>query len=93
MWPGHYSRDVNNVCPTWELNSFHWESHVTHAIYLGVVFVCVFLFFCLFFSGPGRTVYTLCLLSCALIFAVIKKQLSVKHFVYKTCMCACVVAI
>lgn len=82
LWLGHYSQDVNNVSPTWELNSLHWESHVTFVIYLVVVF-CL----CGFFFYESRTVYTFSLLSCALIFGVIKKQLSVKHFVYKMCVC------
>lgn len=42
LWPGHYSQDVNNVSPTWELNSLHWESHVTFVIYLVVVFCLCF---------------------------------------------------
>lgn len=69
--------------PTWELNSFHWESHVTFVIYLVVVF-----FVCVFFKD--QEVYTLCLLSFALIFAVIKNLLSVKNFVNKMCSDVCV---
>lgn len=58
LWPGHYRQDVNNVSPTWELNSFHWESHVTFVIYL-VVFFFFFLFVCVFFKNQEE-VYTLC---------------------------------
>lgn len=57
---------------------------MTFVIYLVVVF------FCMCFFKDQEEVYTLCLLSFAIIFAVIKKQLSVKHFVNKMCSDICV---